>query len=734
MVAGATVALAMTLFGASCSTGGADGGSSASGQTTTSDVSQGGATTTGPLGSGGPSPIPDGIRIEVLSSQPDRVTGSDARIRVTPPANTSAATLKVQVDDRDARGSLRVVDGNLEGVVTGLIEGNNTIAAEAGSQRTLQRIRAWPIQGPMISGPHAPLLACATASAGLGAPTDADCSAPPIVTWHYLTTAHRLADLPDRHQAPADLGHATIDGTSVPLYVRVERGVINRSIYELSSIDATPGDDDPTGPGWNGKLRYRFGGDCGTTFGQGTIAAPTDDPAALLEGYAVATASFNDFDVQCNDVLSAETALMVKERFIEEFGVPTFTIGEGTGGGGGAQVHLLAQNYPGVINGAVATNGFPDIFSVWPGATDCGLLDHYYRSTAGRSLTAAQRTAINGHATSKTCTTWQAHLLDALNPTTGCDPAIDRSKIYDPSTNRGGVRCTLQDANRNQLGTDPATKAANRPLDNIGIQYGLQALSDGTITVDQFLDLNAEIGGYDADGAVVADREAADPAVVEHTYEAGRVSKAGGDQRAIPIIDVDPYDDPTGDVHDHFRAFSLRDRLTGYTPVEGTDDATPGFQIWTRPAGAVSAEPAVAVLDEWLTALRADRHGGAMADVLGRTRPSAAADNCLVAGATKPVGGTGIYDRKGPCRDHYPIDGDPRTVAGEPRSDQVLKCALKAIDRSDYDADLSPEQFNRLLATFPQGVCDWSGPSQGEVTPANPDRSYQDVPGPGQDA
>jgi hypothetical protein len=57
-----------------------------------------------------------------------------------------------------------------------------------------------------------------------------------------------------------------------------------------------------------------------------------------------------------------------------------------------------------------------------------------------------------------------------------------------------------------RLGKDPKTGFARRPLDNVGIQYGLGALNAGVITKDQFLDLNAKIGGYDNDGEIAAAR------------------------------------------------------------------------------------------------------------------------------------------------------------------------------------------------------------------------------------
>jgi len=42
-------------------------------------------------------------------------------------------------------------------------------------------------------------------------------------------------------------------------------------------------------------------------------------------------------------------------------------------------------------------------------------------------------------------------------------------------------------------GRDPKTGFARRPLDNVGVQYGLEALNAGVITKDQFLELNDKI-------------------------------------------------------------------------------------------------------------------------------------------------------------------------------------------------------------------------------------------------
>ena len=49
----------------------------------------------------------------------------------------------------------------------------------------------------------------------------------------------------------------------------------------------------------------------------------------------------------------------------------------------------------------------------------------------------------------------------------------------------------------------PGWGFAGSPLDNTGVQYGLQALLAGTISAAEFLDVNRNIGGFDIDGREV---------------------------------------------------------------------------------------------------------------------------------------------------------------------------------------------------------------------------------------
>jgi hypothetical protein len=67
----------------------------------------------------------------------------------------------------------------------------------------------------------------------------------------------------------------------------------------------------------------------------------------------------------------------------------------------------------------------------------------------------------------------------------------------------------------------------------------------------------------------------------------------------------------------------------------------------------------------------------------------------------------------------YPRHGDPRIAAGEPLTDDILKCALKPVNPKDFVHPLTEDQLTRLKAIFPQVVCDYTrlgigqGPFQG---------------------
>ncbi len=260
--------------------------------------------------------------------------------------------------------------------------------------------------------------------------------------------------------------------------------------------------------------------------------------------------------------------------------------------------------------------------------------------------------------TTGTCDLWEQTFLGGVNPTDDC-PLVPKAQVFDATTNPTGTRCDLADANVNILGTDPATGFARRPLDNVGIAYGLKALTDGVITPDQFLDLNAAVGGYDINGQIQPTRTVGDTEAFETAYGKGQVTEGEGLWK-VPIILTNLYTDPYGDIHDRIRAFSLRDRM-----VHDDGTADPNLLIWTVPSAGLSvkaltgaiddASSATEVLDRWLTAAKS-APGDDQEAKLDAARPADAVDTCHLPDGSV-VSGPDTYTADNACTKAYP---DPR--------------------------------------------------------------------------
>ena len=195
---------------------------------------------------------------------------------------------------------------------------------------------------------------------------------------------------------------------------RVESGVIDRSIYRWAVL--APGG--VTADGWNHRLIYTFGGGCSAGYQQGSASLGSVlDDRMLSRGYSVLGSSLNVLNTACNDVLSAEAASMVKEHVIESLGEPpAWTMGWG-GSGGSIQQQMIAQNYPGILDGLVPAASFPDNSA--PDYPDCRLLVNYFGTAQGAALSAAQRSAITGLSDANGCSALGAG-ADVVRASEGC--------------------------------------------------------------------------------------------------------------------------------------------------------------------------------------------------------------------------------------------------------------------------------------------------------------------------
>jgi hypothetical protein len=300
-----------------------------------------------------------------------------------------------------------------------------------------------------------------------------------------------------------------------------------------------------------------------------------------------------------------------------------------------------------------------------------------------------------------------------IAPNVYCPDVLPVEQRYDPITNPTGVRCDVYQHAKNIFGVDPATGFARRPLDNVGVQYGLAALNAGAISVDQFLDLNEQVGGYDRDANFVANRTVGDAEAIRAAYQTGRITSGGGGLRDIPIIDYRAYvDDATGgDIHLRYHSFSMRERL-----IKANGDADNQVMLVedNRYGLYSSASPlllgALAQMDQWLANIAADTGGGTAHEKVVRSKPASLQEGCMTRDANPTFIAERLAPLSGQCGALYPAPGAPRVAAGAPYAADVIKCTLKPISTADYTVTFTAAQQARLASIFPNGVCNWTVP------------------------
>nr|WP_275200562.1 DUF6351 family protein [Bradyrhizobium sp. CSA207] len=705
-----------------------------------------------------PSQIGRDVVLHTLSSRADSVSGGDVLVELHSP---SSSVWTARLNGSDVSSSFRPTEAShtYRALLQGLRNGKNSLEILIdGTAKSTLEITSYPLAGPIFSGPHQHPFICETEANGLGPSTDADCNAKTAVQYYYKSTepvspeaigrsilgavniANRTTSDPTASkslppgfkpynvsvQPPADMATTvTSEGLTVNYVIRREFGVINRAVYEIQFLHQ-PGEplqtpwSRPKG-GWNGRLAYEFGGGCGAGYRQGKLIYDGNNQQAILaQGYAVATSTLNIFANGCNDRVSAETSSMVKEHFIKSYGMPIHTIGFG-GSGGSMQQHLIAQNYPGLLDGIVVGFSFPDtLTSVLPRA-DCALLDHAFRNSK-ESWSEREKTAVAGFASWRTC----GELAKTLySDPQYCDASIPQQIAYNRITNPKGVRCDLFNNEQNVYRFDRETKMVRRPLDNIGVQYGLRAFNDGKMSAEQFVDLNEHIGGFDSDGLIVSTRMRANADALKVAYTQGLVVTGGGGLGQIPIIDWRSYLDDLANAHDFLRSFAMRARLSA---ANGSADnqvilVDPRLDFFSR-IGDLDSDSLYArrqgelvrQMDHWLDDVSADTSSRPVHEKVVANRPLDLADGCWAVDGERIVE-PASYDGQLKCNKVYPPHADPRIVAGGPVSDDVLKCQLKPIDPVNYLHPLRADQLARLKVVFPLGVCDYNRPGVGqEVT------------------
>lgn len=618
-----------------------------------------------------------------------------------------------------------------------------------------------------------------------------DCAADVRYDYYYVDTSGRRNHLwtsgdenpPDQ---PDDVAMTTtIDDKEIPFYIRQERGTINRFVYsiavpvpweEIASVeDGDPGDFHDQH--WNGRLTYGFGGGAGIGYSQGEVRSrdaflmhrgdgDIGDSDALARGFAVAASSGTRAFTHYNLEVGADTATQLKHHFTQEYGDALYTVGIGSSGGA-IQQYVYAEHAPELLDAAIPVRSYPDMTTQTNHVGDCELLERYMDVDAAENPDLwdgffdgddhDNRQLVQGmNASSDLRSTecvegWRGLMPLHFNPNwfilanwgdiVGGEvgTVLDEDEIVETEWTH------FADA-RNVYGTHPDTGFARFPWDNVGIQYGLRAFTDGEITAEQFLDLNARVGSWveqhemqqerqpyfpaegepdpwssinmnlsPDDGQTPAPRREGDLEAIESVRQSGLYFSGEID---IPVIDVREYLEGELDMHNSHQSFAARQRIED--AMGHSDHHVIWFTGDDRDEAETQLQRAFDVIDEWL--LELDRTG----DLLG-SRPDGADDACwendgtpIARGAEEDVW-AGVLDDEpeGPCTERYPPYSQARIESGGPIAADIWKChtmpVATAVEEGLYgDWEPTAAQIERLEEIHPEGVCDYDLPDVGD--------------------
>lgn len=573
-----------------------------------------------------------------------------------------------------------------------------------------------------------------------------DCSINTRVLYYYRSNeSGKFLPLGDNAD---DIEEIRINGQTTPFIVRLEIGTINRHIYIIALLRGP--NDTPESPDlsyWNQKLLYQLRGGVGIGRRQGRIDPnyiPSRRAVELQQGYAVVHSTANQTSTSYDIQLAEDTMARVKRQFIARYGKPMYTIALGKSGGA-IQQYLIGQNHPGLLDAGVAMYSYPDTATQITRIMDCELLEYYFDVVDAKNekwQTWSQRAWIEGFNASDDMSNQyeQVRALQALRlgqwPTwsighTECtrswrnltphvaNPrytyfeslfAVDVAQL---------VPFTYWDNQKQIYGTDEHGYG-RRTYDNVGVQYGLAALKKEQISIDEFLHLNENIGGWlppnemsrerfwKSGGAqsdladisiwshqnMSSTRNAADPAAMAAAYRSGSVFVG---ELSMPVIDFRHYLEPQLDMHHSLQSFATRLRMQRQ---QGHAD---NQLIWFADLPYEPLGDALNLLERWLA---------------NDARPADATDRCYSETGELIASGEGVWngvwngEDNGACMQRFPPYSNPRLVAGDGYAGDILKCHLRPVDMAITDGVYTPIDVSAhrsdLQRIFPTGVCDYS--------------------------
>lgn len=712
-----------------------------------------------------------------LSSDMNRVSGGSTRLSIAIPSDMTQEEVNVTLNGVSVNTAFEVgATGELTGVVNGLNLGENELLIapkDNGDEEPLPvNLVNHPIEGPVFSGPHQTPFYCNQdhlTNIGLGE-ADENCMTPTQVSFKYYTTENSWVEYTPGMDRPADMAKTeTTDGKVVDFIVRWERGTINRFIYSIAMLSsASQSVETPDLESWNKKLVFYFRGGVGVGHKQGSYSSRRAFyTEGLKRGYAVIFSSGTATTTHYNLQVGGETALMLKEHFIKEYAVPKYTTAVGQSGGA-VQMYMYSQNHKGLLDGIIPAMSYPDMVTQTIHAGDCSLIERWIdfeimEDKDSRWTDWTQRTLLEGfnasndvsnilfeyglshpnlpNGSSECSQNWNNLAPLVFNPLYGtADGVTPEGQI--------NTKWTHFDDARNVYGV-AEDGYANRTWDNVGVQYGLTALTEGKISPEEFLDLNFNAGTWKqeadmiqegcpflqencfavdpatsvwpeqvdpwgarnfllSDGTNPAPRAKADPDAIKNAYAGGLVNY--GDIQ-IPTIDVRIYLEPELDMHNSVQSFAARQRMIDF------DGDASNQSIWflkpTAEGEYVDPVPyALDVMDAWLEKHIANPEAGLIAN-----RPAEASDACFNGDGSVAAAGDSVWNgilddtkAKGACALTHETFGNPRMVAGSSIAGNVFKCELQPVETAVVTGVYgewipTADQLTTLKSIFPEGVC-----------------------------
>ncbi len=572
-------------------------------------------------------------------------------------------------------------------------------------------------------------------------------------------------------EADNDIATIDIDGRQVEFVVRFEYGTINRFFYAMAVLR---GEDEslqaPDSGHWNRRLVYQFRGGVGIGKRQGNLKASDilkRRYEALKEGYGVVYSTANQTSNHYNIWLAEDTALRVKRQFVARYGKPLYTLGIG-GSGGAIQQYLIAQNNPELLDAAIPLYSYPDMVTQTTYVMDCEPLEYFFDITDRQNqrwgsvenrrlvegLNATPQADSHHRYLTSLATLLQGGLPNSTEGMTECvkgwrglTPLVHNPKFYHRANSftkqvRKQVHWSHWDDLRDFYGIDEHGYAQST-WDNVGVQYGLQALVRGELSVDDFLRLNRQIGGWKPFHKMKSERlwvmagsffplrlspwshhnmslggeDDAEPAPRTHgsidamrgAYRSGHVFMGRAE---IPIVDLRHYLEAELDMHHVTASFSSRIRLQ-----RGQGHADNQL-IWIAHKPYTPTAEAFEVIDRWMLN-RLEHPEWSLAEA----KPADAQDKCFDGDGRVIAAGAGVWDGDwnqkptGQCLTVYPRHQTSREVAGGGVAGDIFKCQLQsvadAINAGVYGPHDMRAHYDKLQETFPDGVCDYRKPDMG---------------------